>query len=234
MPKGLAPRQALSLARVVNRFTKTRRRGAGRLLRMDSPATHSPGAAQLSAPIADLFSLTLVDGIRTQTEGRAIVYRKVRLRETSVADERTATRLAERVLLVGGVPKLLVSERDFAYAMTMLHIESLQADSGELIPAALIDLDLFGKLSSHDLGLIEHRVFLITMAAEVRYGALSQTELDKLVRGEAPASAASVSPQPGGQAAGLGAAAPEPEPGPALLADYAGTAATRAAAGDGR
>lgn len=179
---------------------------------------HTPPAA--ASVVDDLFSLTLVDGIKVLADGKPLIYRRVQLRETSVADERTATRLAERVVMHGGAPKLLVSERDFGYAMTMLHIDALVAETGEAIRGAAIDLNLFGKLSSHDLGLIEHRVFLISMAAEVRYGALSQAELDKLMRGEG----AQASPQPAGQAADLGAPAPQPESGPALLADYAGSA----------
>jgi phage FluMu protein gp41 len=182
----------------------------------------------LPQAIADLFTLHLVDGIAVQSEGRTLRYKTVRLRETSVADERLANRLAERVVPVGGVPKLMVSEADFRYAMTMRHIESLGCD-GLRIPMELIDLELFGKLSSHDLGLIEERVFLITMAAEVRYGAMTQAEFDALLANKAPAT-----PQPGGQAAELGPAGSELEPGPALLADYVGAAADGATAGHGR
>ncbi|MCU7371559.1 hypothetical protein PEC18_12050 [Paucibacter sp. O1-1] len=181
-----------------------------------------------TAVIADLFNLQLVDGIAVQSEGKTLRYKAVRLRETSVADERAANRLAERVVMVGGMPKLMASESDFRYAMTMRHIEWFGCDSLR-IPLELIDLDLFGKLSSHDLGLIEERVFLITMAAEVRYGAMTQAEFDALLTSKAPAS-----PQPRGQAAELGSHDLEPESGPALLADFAGTAAQRQAAGDGR
>lgn len=177
--------------------------------------------------ISDLFTLQLVDGIAVQSEGKTLRYKAVRLRETSVADERMANRMAERVVMVGGAPKLMPSEADFRYAMTMRHIESFGCDALR-IPLELIDLDLFGKLSSHDLGLIEERVFLIEMAAQVRYGAMSQAEFDKLLAGQAPPA-----PQPVGQAAGLGQADPEPQSGPALLADYAGAAADSAAAGPG-
>ena len=186
---------------------------------------------------AELHTLTLADGLPVQTDGRTIRYRTVHLRETSVADERAAQRSAERVMMVGGVAKLLVSETDFRYALTMRHIECFECD-GQRIPQAAIDLELIGKLSSHDLGLIEQRVFLITLAAEVRYGNLTQAQFDEVMAGgdlagKGAQALASPTPQPLGQAADVGAAAAASEPGPALLADYAGSPAAGAPAGDG-
>lgn len=178
----------------------------------------------------DLFALTLADGLPVEREGKTLRYRQVRLRETSVADERAATRLAERVMMVGGQPKLLVSEADFRFAMTLQHIDSLACD-GLVLARPLLDMELLGKLSAHDLGLIEEKVFLINMAAELRYGLLSQADFDALLAGTKPAPQ---SPQPVGQAAELGHAVPQPGPGPALLADYAGDAAHGAPAGDAR
>ena len=186
----------------------------------------------MNANIEDLYSLTLADGVPVQREGQTIRYRQVRLRETTIADERAALRLAERVVMVGGQPKLMCSDADFRYALTLRHIEQLRCDE-LVIDGALIDMDLFGKLCSHDLGLIEARVFLITMAAEVRYGNLSQEDFDAYMSGMKPLPAGSAAPQPVGQAAELGPIGPEPVPGPALLADYAGGAAGGAGAGDG-
>ena len=107
-----------------------------------------------------------------------------------VADERMANRLAERVVPVSGKPTLLVSEADFRYALTMRHIEALECD-GQKIPQALIDLELFCKLSSNDLelfcklsgndlGLIESKVFLLTLAAEARCGNLTEAEFEAM------------------------------------------------------
>ena len=181
--------------------------------------------------IDNLFTLLLVDGLPVQRDGKTIHYRLVHLRETTVADERLANRLAERVMVVGGAPKLMTSESDFRYALTMRHIQAFECD-GQRIGQEVIDLDLIGKLSSHDLGLIEGRVFLITMAAEVRYGNLSEAEFNAVLADQQQP-AGPVSPQPGGQAAELGQVDPEPEPGPALLADYAGDAAGGPPAGHG-
>lgn len=182
----------------------------------------------------DLMTLHLVDGLPTTLDGRELRYRTVRLRETNVADERQAQRLSERVVMVGGVPKLMASDADFRFALTMLHVDAFEADG--LLPRLgreLIDAALMGKLSSHDLGLIEQRVFLIELAAEVRYGNMSQADFDAIVAGQHKGPALPQAPQPVGQADGLGAAAAVPESGPALLADYARNPATRAAAGHG-
>lgn len=185
--------------------------------------------APTTATIADLFTLHLVDGLPVQSDGKTIRYQVVKLRETNVADERTAQRLAERVVFVAGAPKLLVSESEFRFAMTAQHIEAFVCD-GQRIPQAVIDLDLIGKLSSHDLGLIEQRVFLINLAAEVRYGNLDQSEFDAVLAGKA---AAPASPQRGGQTVDVGQAAAEPQSGPALLTDFTGDSADRTVTGDG-
>lgn len=195
------------------------------------PVQTLPGmdATPPASTIADLFSLTLVDGLKTQSGSRDLVYRQVKLRETNVNDERAATQMAERVVMVGGTPKLLVSEAEFRYALTLRHVQALEGDGGTL-SGALLDLDLFGRLSSHDLGLIEQRVFLITMAAELRYGAISQEQFDALLRGEQPAS---TSPQPVGQAESAAAPGAQSQPGPALLASFAGGPAGGPPARDG-
>lgn len=179
--------------------------------------TQSPPVAGLTG-IADLFSLTLVDGLPVETGGKTIRYRTARLRETNVADERIAQRAAERVVNVGGQPRLLVSEADFRYALTMRHIDMLECD-GTKLPQAVLSMDVLEKLSSHDLGLIEQRVFLIGLAAELRYGNVTQEQFDQIVRGQSVPNAA---PQHSGQASGVGATAAQPESGPALLADFAG------------
>jgi len=182
-----------------------------------------------SKQIDDLYTLTLVDGLPTVSEGKTIKYQIVKLRETTVADERIAQRLAERVMLVGGVHKLLVSDVDFQFGMTVRHIEAFECDS-QKIPQPMIDMELVGKLSSHDLGLIEQRVFLIALAAEVRYGNIEQAEFDRIMAGGSPA--AVPSPQRTGQTADVGQAPAQSQSGPALLADFTGRDASGAASGN--
>jgi phage FluMu protein gp41 len=188
-------------------------------------------APAVSSVIDDIYSLVLVDGLPAESGGKTLKYRTVKLRETTVADERAAARLAERLMVVGGVPKLIVSESDFRYALTMRHCEKFVCDSME-IPLAILDLDLFGKLSTHDLQLIEERVFLVTLAAQVRYGTVTPQEFEAYARGQ-QANATAPSPQHVGQTAAVGAPAAHAGAGPALLADYAGDAANRSPASDG-
>ena len=158
-------------------------------------------------------------------------YRLARLRETNVNDERDAVRMSERVVVVGGQPRLMSSEAEFRLALTMKHVAELQSDDGGVLAGAALDLDIFGRLTAHDLGLIERRVFLITLAAQVRYGLISQDEFDRMMAGTGPT--ASAAPQPVGQAAEPGAPATPSQSGPALLADLTPGRAGQPAAGHG-
>lgn len=178
-----------------------------------------------------IHTLTIADGLRVQSAGKDICYRIVHLRETTVADERIAQRQAERVVSVAGKPTLLVSDADFRFALTARHIEAFECD-GQRIPQAVIDLELVGRLSTHDLGLIEQRIFLIELAAEVRYGNISQADFEAIASGQSQPNGGA--PQPGGQTARVGQPAAEPRSGPALLADFTGDAADGASSGAGR
>lgn len=192
--------------------------------------------SQSAAPggMTDLFRLTLADGLKATADGHELRYKTVLLRETNVGDERAAQRLAERLVHVGGVPKLVVSDADFRFALTMRHIEAFECD-GQSIPLAALKPEMLDKLSTHDLGLIEQRIVVIDLAAEVRYGNLSQADFEALVSGvrREPAAAPHSTPQRGGQVEAVGPRGSEPEPGPALLADYVGDAAHGQAQGHG-
>jgi phage FluMu protein gp41 len=183
--------------------------------------------------IDDLFKLTLADGLPADVGGKTIRYQVITLRETNVADERRAEALSERAMNVNGGWKLLVSESNFKHALNMMHIASFHCDE-LVIPQALIDLAMYDKLSSRDLELIEQRIFLLTLASEVRYGNMSQADFEAITAGLAPVKAVAASPQPSGQTAGVASFDERPESGPALLADYAGAAAEGALKSDGR
>jgi hypothetical protein len=154
-------------------------------------------------------------------------------KDTVLADERIAARMAERVVLIGGVHKLLASDADFQFGMTVQHIAGFECD-GQTIPQAVIDWTMVGKLSPHDFGLIERRVFLIAMASEVRYGNVTQAQFEQIMAGGTPPTSGAVSPQRGGQAADMGQVAAQSQSGPALLADFIGDPANGAPAGDER
>lgn len=183
-----------------------------------------------SSPIEDLFVLHLADGLPGDREGRQIRYKTVRLREISVADERTATRMAERVVMVAGAPQLLASTSDQQYALTMLHIQRFECD-GMFVAYGEIDLDVFGRLSTHDLGLIEARVFLLNMAAKVRYGLIDADEFARFMRSGEADKAEPSAPQPVGQAPDVGAQAHHAEPGPSMLTDFTAGGANVATTG---
>jgi phage FluMu protein gp41 len=191
--------------------------------------TQSAPSTAESSVIDDIYSLTLADGLPVESGGKTLRYKKVRMRETNVADERAAARMAERVMVIGGVPKLLVSEAEFRYALTMLHVESFECD-GVVLHRALLNLDIFSKLSTHDLQQIEERVVLVTLAAQVRYGTLTQKEFEDFVLGR-HTTGVKTSPQPVGQTASVGESAGDAESGPTLLTDYLGADANGAAGG---
>lgn len=119
-------------------------------------------------------------------------------------------------MFVNGQPQLMVSDAEFRYAMTARHIAAFEC--GDLtIPYPMVDVDMLGKLSSHDLSLIEQRVFLVELAAQVRYGAISQADFDKMVKGEQEADDA---PQPAGQDEAVGQTPTGNQPVPTLLTDH--------------
>lgn len=177
--------------------------------------------------IADLHTLVLADGLPVQTQGaggkQELRYKTVRLRETCITDVRYATRVAERVAMHQGMPRLLVSDADYDLAITMRHCERFEVD-GMSIDQSVLDLELFAKLSHHDLGLIQARVALIALAAQVRYGLLTQAQLDLVINGQDAGGAAAAAPQPLGQAQAVGEPAADAESGPALLTDFGANA----------
>ena len=199
---------------------------------MDTHAPQSPRSAQSGqSRIDDLYRLALADGVLLERDGKPVPYRTVHLRETTVGDERAALRMAERAVLVQGEYKLLVSDADFRYAMTLRHIEALECD-GVRLPQAMLGMDVLDKLSQHDMQLIEQRIFLVEMAAQLRYGVITQEQFAAIMSGaqqahEVPA------PQSVGQAAPVGQAPAADRPVPAVLADYAGASARGAGAGHG-
>ena len=198
---------------------------------MTEPST-PPAPSPIPERIDDLFKLTLADGLPAHVGGKEIRYRLVTLRETNVADERRAEALSERAINVNGAWKLLVSESNFKHALNMTHIAAFHFDD-LTIPQPLIDLALYDKLSSRDLELIEQRIFLLTLASEVRYGNITQADFEAITAGLAPVKAVAAPPQQPGQAAGVASFDERPESGPALLADYAGAAAQGQAEGHG-
>lgn len=177
----------------------------------------------------ELFTLILRVGLPVVLGDKKIFYKTVKLREIDGADERWAVRQAERLVLWQGQPRLVVSDSDHKLALTTKHIESFCCD-GMTIDGDLIDLDLMGKLKPVDIAAIEERVFMIELAAKLRYGEITQEQYDQIF-GRKPVE--QKAPQSLGPAAVGGAAAPADESGPVMLADRSGAGAGVQAAGLG-
>ncbi len=138
--------------------------------------------------ITDLTQLRLCDGLPVQQQessGRVSVRLKnLTLRETNVADQRWAVQQAERVVMVGKQPKLMPSDAEYDIAMTLRHCAQFDGD-GITLAQNVLTMDQFAQLSDHDLGLIQERIFLLHLAAQVRYGEITQEEFDDIVGGSA-------------------------------------------------
>jgi phage FluMu protein gp41 len=209
---------------------------------MNSTApTHTAIQQATELLIKNLFTLYLTDGLPAHTlhggQKVQIAYKEVRLRETNVADHRWAVQQAERAVLVNGAYQLLESKGDYRLALTLRYCEAFMCE-GQALPTSAMDLETFCKLSDHDLALIEERVYLIELAAQVRYGALDDAAYRAVVaehlankgkvKGQGQAS-----PQPESQVTGVAGVVAEPELGPAMLTDFIGTSAHSPAAGLG-
>lgn len=214
----------------VKRFTRTETACRQTLHAMTAQSTPTAESSPPNRP-DDLYTLTLLDGLAAKLGDKEIRYQIVKLRETGVADERKAEREAERCVQVNGSWRLVVSDSTFKHVLNMLHIESMSCDEMTL-SGHLIDLDLYDRLSSRDLSRIEERIFLLSLAAEVRYGNMTQTEFEAICDGLAPATSPQT-PQPSGQASDVGAAAHQFESGPAMLTDFTGKRPNGPAEGDG-
>ena len=59
------------------------------------PRLHAMNEQTAPVVIDDIYTLVLVDGLPAESGGKTLKYRTVKLRETTVADERAAARLAE-------------------------------------------------------------------------------------------------------------------------------------------
>ena len=126
-----------------------------------------------------LYTLALIDGYPTTINGQAVPYKTVRLRETLASDLAEAVRMAERVVVHQGKPLLLVSEPDYQLAMTLRHIVAFKHPTAADIGADILTLASMGKLNPYDLARIQERVLIIELAAQVRYGLISEQAFDE-------------------------------------------------------
>lgn len=176
-------------------------------------------AATAGVTLDNLHELTLFDGLPVERGGKQLRYKQVRLRVVGVKDNRWAVRAAERVVMVGGEPRLLVSQDDFKLGLTARHIATLCAPGQPEITTDEITLETMDQLSTHDLMLIEQRVMWVEMAEQVRYGLITPERFNALLTGKGTDQEGAKAPQPEGAAAAAGADVAAPGTGPQMLAD---------------
>lgn len=184
-----------------------------------------------SDPIPNLFQLTLRVGLPVERASQTIYYKQVELREITLADERWAVQVSERVVQWNGAPKLVVSDSDHRLALTLRHIKKFYIPGVGEIETDIINFDLAGKLLPVDVASLEERVFLIELAQKVRYGEISQEKFDAFLKGTQAPEGGLSAPQPVGPAAAAGEPGAAASSGPVMLADFAGDRS--AGAGDG-
>lgn len=153
----------------------------------------------------DLQQLTLVDGLSIRQGDSDVVYKSVTLRESTVADEIKAAELAQQVGELNGRVVFAPNTDIYTHAMTMLCIVEFSGQGLEPLPAHAINLQTFGRLSRGDVSLIEERMQLIELSAQVRFGLITQQELDAaLAESLGDEREAAQSKQPAGQDTELG------------------------------
>lgn len=166
----------------------------------------------------ELLTLQLIDGLPSNVGGKSVFYKTVKLRETNVDDELVAVELAERVVYIKGKPTLLLSDEVYRVVLTMRHVDKFQCAGLDDIGLDVLDLKMFRRLSAFDMQRIEERCLLISLAAQVRYGLITQADFDKMIGGEEEQEPQA--PRSEGQAEGVGGVGAEHQPGPSMLADH--------------
>lgn len=169
----------------------------------------------------EIYTLQLVDGLKSNVGGKDVFYKSVKLRETTVDDELIAVELAERVVYLNGKPTLLLSDDIYRVALTMRHVEKFTASGIDDIGQDVLNLDMFRRLSKFDMQRIEERCLLVGLAAQVRYGLIKAEDFDRMLAGD-DAEQSSL-PRSEGQAEELGGAGDEHQPGPSMLSDNSAT-----------
>lgn len=177
-----------------------------------------------SPEVRKLYTLELKDGIKVTQGTTEVVLRTVRFRDISYTDETVATAAAERLVHIQGVPQLLLSNAAFKTALNFQYIESIGGPALTL-GRGEFTMEMVGRIHPLEWQVIESRVYVLELAAQLRYGQIDPAQFKRWLAGEMPAQA----PQPVGQAEDQGAAPSQSVPGPAVLTDLTDTRAPGAA-----
>lgn len=160
--------------------------------------------------------VVLHDGFKTEIDGKTVPYTLIKLRPATVAMDMRAIELSERLVNVGGVLTLKMSEEMYRIAMTMQRIESIECTDANVkaIDDKLIDLKFLSKLHPMDLARIEQQILIFDLYESYRFGNISQAQFEAALCGDAEPETAA--PQPAGEgetdAGALAQTAPSPVP----------------------
>ena len=151
--------------------------------------------------IIDPKVVILQYGLKTEIDGKEVPYTRVILRPATVAMDMQAIELSERLVMIGGIPTLKMSEEIYRIAMTMLRIERLECTDSNVNPIdhTLIDMRLMGKLHPYDMSRIEQGILLHDMTESLRYGNITQAQFDAVFAKDQPAKDTDKAPQPEGE-----------------------------------
>ena len=143
--------------------------------------------------------VVLHDGFKTEIEGKTVPYTIVKIRPATVALDMRAVELSERLVSIGGVPTLKMSEEMYRSAMTMLRIERIECSDPNIKPIdhTLIDLQMMSKLHVLDMARIEQQILIYDLFEAYRFGNITQAQFDEALRGDAPQDTSA--PQPTGE-----------------------------------
>lgn len=130
--------------------------------------------------VVDPKLVTLHDGYVTKINEKEVPYKRVILRPPCLGFDEQAIILAERLIMISGVPTLKMSEEIHKIAMTMLRIERFECTDSNIDPidSTLIDLTMMRKIHPLDFIKIEMGVVLFDMVEALRFGNITQKQFD--------------------------------------------------------
>lgn len=133
----------------------------------------------------DLYSVELVEGLVIgEMQGTRAVYKRVYLRESCEQFLHDAIRQVQQLMRgADGRMHLVHNEALYEAARIARHIDRITGNGPELRQPD-IDLALLGKMHPLDVARIAEQLLHIELAAQVRWGLITQDEYDLILLGK--------------------------------------------------
>lgn len=133
----------------------------------------------------DLYTVELVGGLRLRNArtGADAVYKTVMLRESCEAYLHDAIRQVQELRRTPDGMRLVHNQALFEAARIAAHIDRFTGSGPDLVSAD-IDLAVLGKLHPLDVALIAERLMHIELAAQLRWGMITQDEYELILLGK--------------------------------------------------